>query len=123
MPRLNERVLTMLKESEGHLTAEDAFMLAKRKKINISYASIYRVLGNLANEGKVQRLLIPGHSDVFDKTTYEHSHMVCVKCGRVKDIDSSKIRNALLKSIDDEFDSFNLTINYVCKECRKKEDA
>lgn len=123
MPRLNERVLTMLKESEGHLTAEDAFMLAKRKKINISYASIYRVLGNLANEGKVQRLLIPGHSDVFDKTTYEHSHMVCVKCGRVKDIDSSKIRNALLKSIDDEFDSFNLTINYVCKECRKKGDA
>ena len=123
MTELNERVLTMLKESEGHLTAEEAFMLAKRKKINISYASIYRVLGNLANEGKIQRLSIPGHSDVFDKTIEEHSHMVCSICGKVKDIDSSKIKNALLKSINEDFDSFNLTINYVCKDCKKKGDA
>lgn len=123
MTELNENVLTMLKNSEGHLTAEEAFMLAKKKKINISYASIYRILGNLASEGKIQRLSIPGHSDVFDKTIFEHSHMVCKKCGKVKDLDSSKIKNALLKSVNEEFDSFNLTINYICKECRKKGDA
>ena len=123
MTELNEKVLTMLKESEGHLTAEEAFILSKRKKINVSYASIYRILGNLANEGKIQRLSIPGHSDVFDKTTKEHSHLVCSKCGKVKDIDSSKIKSALSKSINEKFSSFNLTINYICKDCRKKGDA
>lgn len=120
MAQLNEQILTMLNKSEGHLTAEEAFIMAKNKNLRVSFASIYRVLGKLSEEGKIQRLLVPGHPDVFDKTVKEHSHMVCSNCGKVKDIDSSKIKNALIKSINEDFNSFNLTINYVCKECRKK---
>ena len=120
MTELNEKVLTMLKESEGHLTAEEAFILAKRKKINVSYASIYRILGNLANDGKIQRLLIPGHPDVFDKTTYDHAHMVCENCGKVKDVDSKELKSVLSECIDEKFDSYNLTLNYICKDCKKK---
>lgn len=123
MTELKEKVLTMLQNSEGHLTAEEAFIMAKRKKIDISFASIYRILGDLANEGMINRLLIPGHSDVFDKTTSEHSHLVCKKCGKVKDIDSKKIKSALKNSIKEKFDTFNLTIDYICKDCRKKGDA
>lgn len=120
MAQLNEQILTMLNKSEGHLTAEEAFIMAKNKNMRVSFASIYRVLGKLSEEGKIKRLLIPGHPDVFDKTTYDHVHMVCEKCGKVKDVDSKKIKDVLSGCIDEKFDSYNLTLNYICKDCKKK---
>lgn len=120
MTNLNQNILNMIRNSEGHLTAEEAFLLAKKNKINISMASIYRILGKLADEGLIKRFSVPGKPDVFDKTLDEHEHLVCSKCGKVNDIYIKDLKNKLIKETGVEIDNFELTINYICDECRKK---
>lgn len=122
MTNLNQNILQMIRNSEGHLTAEEAFLLAKKKKIDVSMASIYRILGKLADEGLISRFSVAGKPDVFDKTLDEHEHLVCSKCGKVKDIHISDLKKKLVKEIGVEISDYELTINYVCEDCTKKEE-
>ena len=55
MTKLNQQILDMINSSNGHLTAEEAFLLAKKKKIEISLASTYRILNKLVKEGLINK--------------------------------------------------------------------
>ena len=111
----------MIRDSEGHLTAEQAFLLAKKKKINVSIASIYRILGKLADDGYIKRICVAGAPDIFDKTLSDHEHMICSRCGKVSDIHIADFKKMLEKKIGIEISEYDLSIKYVCKECRSKE--
>lgn len=121
MTSLNQNILNMIKESSGHLTAEEAFLLAKKKSINVSIASIYRILGKLADDGYIKRISVAGAPDIFDKTLSDHEHMICSKCGKITDIHISKFKNVLEKKIGQSIDDYELSIKYVCEECKNKE--
>ena len=121
MTSLNQNILNMIKESSGHLTVEEAFLLAKKKNINVSMASIYRILGKLADDGFIRRIAVAGAPDIFDKTLSDHEHMICSKCGKVTDIHISNFKKALEKKVGQSIDDYELSIKYVCEECRKKE--
>ena len=120
MTKLNQKILEMLNESSGHLTAEEAFLLAKEKKIDVSMASIYRILGKLADDGLIKRIIVPGHSDIFDKTVKRHEHLICIKCGRVNDAAVPDLLPLLKKETGiDSICSYNLSIAYICESCRQ----
>ena len=120
MTELNKKILTLLNESEGHLNAEEAFLLAKKQNIDVSLASVYRILGKLADDGLINRLSIPGRPDVFDKTISKHAHLVCKCCGKVKDVHIPSLDALLYKESKVEVDGYHLTIDYVCENCKKK---
>lgn len=119
MTNLNQNILTMIQKSEGHLTAEQAFLLAKKKKIDVSMASIYRILGRLADDGYIKRFTVAGKPDVFDKTLSDHEHLVCRKCGCVEDIHINDFKKILSKSVGFKVEDYDLNINYLCNRCRK----
>lgn len=121
MTNLNQSILEMVRNSEGHLTAEEAFLLAKKKKIDVSMASIYRILGKLADDGLIRRFSVAGGADVFDKTLDEHEHLICSKCGKVKDIHIKDLKKKLVKEVGVEISDYELSINYICDDCKKKE--
>ena len=121
MTKKNQAILQMIKESEGHLTAEQALVLAKEKNIDVSVASIYRILGKLADEGYIKRIKVAGGNDIFDKTLEEHEHLICTMCGKVKDIHIANLRKTLISQTGlDEISSYNLCIDYVCEDCKKR---
>lgn len=121
MTKLNQKILEMIRDSEGHLTAEQVFLLAKKKKINVSMASVYRILGKLVDEGYIKKFSVAGKSDVFDKTLQDHEHLICSKCGKVTDIHIPKLKNKLSKQTRIDIEAISLSINYVCDDCKKKE--
>lgn len=123
MTNLNQSILDMIRNSEGHLTAEEAFLLAKKKKIDVSMASIYRILGKLADDGLISRFSVAGKPDVFDKTLDEHEHLVCSKCGKVTDIHISDLKKKLVRETGVEINGYELSINYICDDCKKKEES
>ena len=121
MTKLNQAILDMIINSEGHLTAEEAFLLAKKKQVNVSMASIYRILSKLAEEGYIKKISIPGGADIFDKTLENHEHLVCKVCGKVKDIHIDNLNKLLTKETGlKEIDNYSLCIDYVCEDCKKK---
>ncbi len=118
-------ILNAFLEAEGHLSAEDLYIIANGKSPGIGYATVYRTLKLLCKVGIAREVY-------FDngKVRYEHKykhrhhdHLVCIRCGKVIEIFDSKIEEAqdrLAKKNGFIPIKHQLNIFGVCKECRKK---
>jgi len=119
MTKLNREILELVLNTEGHLTAEDVFFLAKKKNINVSLASVYRILNKLADEGKLRRVSNIKDKAIYDKYTKDHGHLVCNKCGKVTDIEFDSIQDYLCKTTKKKVSSYDLCMYYICDKCKK----
>ena len=52
----------------------------------ISRSTVYRVLGQMAEEGRILKLGISGCDTLYDGSTHPHSHVRCRICGAIADI-------------------------------------
>lgn len=120
MSKLETQILDLINGSMKHMTAEEILLLAKKKKINISVASTYRVLGNLVEKGLIKKISIKGQVDVYDKTMMQHEHLVCDKCGCISDITIKDFKKKLEKETGVSINDYELSIHYVCDKCKKK---
>ena len=69
-----------------HPTAGMVYEAVHRTHPTISRSTVFRVLGQMAEEGRVLRLSLTGSDDRFDGTTCRHGHVRCRLCGAVADI-------------------------------------
>lgn len=76
-----------LKRLANHPTAEEVFEAVHAQHPSISRATVFRMLGRLAEEGEVGRVRINNGADRFDHQTHAHYHVRCTRCGRVGDVD------------------------------------
>ena len=81
-----EIVRATLCAMKTHPTAPMLYEEIHREHPSISRSTVYRVLGQMAEEGTVLRLGIAGSENRYDGTTDDHSHIRCRICGRVDDL-------------------------------------
>lgn len=74
-----------------HPTAGEVLQAVRDVDPAVSRATVFRVLAEAAEDGKLQRLVLAGSSDCFDITTHKHAHMVCRMCSAVSDVDIADI--------------------------------
>ena len=122
MTELNQKILDVLKESDGHMTAEDMYLRCRELGIKVSMASVYRILGKLAADGYVRRISVPGQPDFFDKTLHEHEHLICSICGKITDIRIPELKSSLEELSHEHIESYELCIRYICPSCRAKQN-
>jgi len=90
-------VMDYLKSVKSHPTAETIFQEVRKKLPTISQATVYRVLKNFKDKGKV--LAINTKDNVhFDGDTSDHAHFICEVCGNVYDITSGCCECEILKN-------------------------
>ncbi len=73
-------------EMANHPTAAMVYQRVHETHPTISRSTVYRVLGQLAEEGRVLRLALDGSDSRFDGTTCRHGHVRCRLCGRIGDV-------------------------------------
>ncbi len=120
MTKLASRLLTLIQNSDRHMSAEEIFMLCKDKGVRISFASVYRNLTNLVESGDIRRVPVTGEPDRFDKTIRAHDHAFCTECGNVVDVDVGDMEKYLNDKLGDKIESYSLTIKFICPDCRAK---
>lgn len=110
-------ILTTVRKMFNHPTAEEVFTEVEKTCPGISRATVYRVLGNLTNEGEIKRVQIANAPDRFDFTTKEHAHCHCTFCGRVYDIDLNEFPKV---SNDSGFcvQSIEIVATGICSKCQ-----
>ncbi len=122
MSRQNDLILSIVQTSPGHPTADQVYETAKQIIPNISLGTVYRNLGILAEQKRIRKVSVPGQPDHYDRTLYEHGHMICSRCGYVEDIPVSILEG---KNLEDklgfEILAYELTIRYICPVCRSNE--
>ena len=71
----------------NHPSAGMVYEAVQEKSPGISKATVYRLLAEAAEEGKIQRLKLTNANDRYDITVGKHYHVVCRCCGAVADVD------------------------------------
>ena len=60
-------------------------------------------------------------ADRFDKTSNPHGHLYCDCCGSLQDLPVIGLVREIENAIGTEVRSYQLTIHYICPECREKQ--
>ena len=69
-----------------HPTAESLFAAAREQMPTISLRTVYQTLNDLESMGEIQQLDVGTGSSRFDPNTDAHHHLVCDRCGKVRDV-------------------------------------
>lgn len=120
MTKQRELILSILKQSDRHLTADEVFFLAKLKMPSIAMATVYNNLNAMNEIGVVARTHIDGSADCFEIITEPHDHLLCDSCGRISDIRLPTLPSVFETAIGTEIESYDLTVHYICPDCRRK---
>ncbi len=113
-----ERILEFINNSTCHPTADDIYFALRAQGEKVSLATVYNNLATLSNEGKIKKLSFDGKVDRFDKII-RHDHLVCSKCGSVKDVILADLTNDIKQKVGEDVTSYELKIDYICEHCKK----
>ena len=118
MTKQRQLVFDTIVNSPYHLTAEQIYTIAKEQMPSIAVGTVYRNLGILTDERYIRKIEIAGGPDRYDKNLSPHEHMICDICGNVSDVCDCSINDILCNITDNTMTSYELTIHYVCEDCR-----
>jgi Fe2+ or Zn2+ uptake regulation protein len=80
-----ECIFSVLEHNVGHPTAEAVYAEASRRMPTMSLKTVYQTLNDLAEMGEIQLLDLGTGSGRFDPNVDPHHHLVCTRCGKVRD--------------------------------------
>ena len=106
----------------NHPSAGMVYEAVQEKFPGISKATVYRLLAEAAEEGKIQRLKLTDANDRYDVTLGKHYHVVCRCCGAVADVEATN-RDAELTADAKGCEGFSIESCHVefvgvCERCQ-----
>lgn len=119
-PRM--KVLDIFRRRSGsHLCAEEIYRLLMEEGEEIGLATVYRVLAQLDEVGAISRQVFDGNKSVYEiNDGSHHDHIVCLKCGRVKEFDDDLIerrQQEIAMKNGYRLAQHNLTLYGYCPDC------
>ncbi len=115
-----EVIARIVKESCDHPTAEMVLEKARVELPALSLGTVYRVLKDMAKNGEIREVVCKDAPSRFDKTTVNHGHFTCVKCGKVKDVffNLDKIDKSIIDFGDDIVLESQIFFRGICSDCK-----
>lgn len=106
-----------------HLDATQIFTLLQNQKIDISLATVYRILINLTNHEIIQKHHFNNEQSTYEimKPNEHHDHLICVTCHKVVEFLDEKIetlQNDIAQANNFKIVSHSLNIYGICKNCQ-----
>jgi len=119
-----ESILT----SKKHLTAEELYTKVKKTDKSIGIATVYRTIKLLADCGLVRELRFKDETPSYEPVLgqYHHGHLVCLKCGEIKEVSDTKteeLQSKLAKENGYDLQSYRLDLFGICPKCKAKDGA
>ena len=111
-----EIIRSTLCAMKTHPTAPMLYEEIHRTHPSISRSTVYRVLGQMADEGTILRLGVAGSENRYDGTTADHSHIRCRICGRVDDLPAVEI-GTLSSDAGYHIEGCAVAYSGVCPDC------
>lgn len=109
-------ILEIIEELTCHPTAEEMYRILHDKGYKMSMATVYNNLNSLSDEGAVRKISIQNQPDRYDKLT-PHDHLICCKCGEIKDMFLKNRRPEIEKEIGHSIKSYDLQLFHICNKC------
>jgi Fe2+ or Zn2+ uptake regulation protein len=119
-------VLRVIRDSDGHLDADEIYRRAREKDQRISLSTVYRNLNVLKELGLIIELHLDQEHHHYElRDAAEHHHLICSDCGRVVEFDSrlvGKLRDQMSQQNDFLITRVHIDLVGLCSECRDEID-
>lgn len=116
-------VAEVLDGDHVHLTADEVHARAAHLLPEISRATVYNTLGELVSLGEVIEVVTDGRAKRYDPNAHHpHQHLVCSRCGTVRDVHPTGDPMAALPSGERfgfSVDTVEVTYRGVCPDCSR----
>lgn len=117
-------VFDVFSQMHNHPSAGMVYDAVKEKYPGISKATVYRLLSEAADEGKILRLKLSDSSDRYDVTLNKHCHIICKGCGAVADVevdfDDELFARSAVGCEGFAVEECNLEFMGLCHECNEQ---
>ena len=112
-----EIIVSALCSLKTHPTAPMLYEIVHRQHPTISRSTVYRVLGQMAEEGMILHLGLAGSDGRFDGNVHQHGHARCRLCGCVADIPAVAIAEPE-ETAGFVLEDYAVEYRGVCSNCR-----
>lgn len=120
-------VLRAMRQSDGHLDADQIYQVARREAPSLSLSTVYRTINVLKEAGLIEELRLGEEHYHYElRAEGDHHHLVCRSCGKVIEFDCP-FSDELLSCLGDEhgfeITDVRLSLMGTCAECRRSEES
>lgn len=119
--RQRDLVLTVIRSTKCHPTADWIFEQARKEMPNISLGTVYRNLKLLRDEGKLKELSFGRGVCRYDGDMRDHYHVRCVECAQVQDVPhvSPRISGGEVEELTGyKIHGLRLEFSGICPQCQ-----
>ena len=120
MTRQRRVIMEELCKVDSHPSADELYVLVRKRLPRISLGTVYRNLEVLAECGEIQKLELGCTTKRFDGKTDNHYHLRCIRCDRVVDAPSDldvTIKHDLNSATDFKIIGHRLEFIGICSAC------
>lgn len=123
--RKRDAILSCLRQSGAHPSAEALYRELKQTHSDISLATVYRNLALFREQGLIISLGTVGGIERFDGRLDPHVHFACTGCGAVVDLPEQLIPGSAAQeasqSLGCRVDDVRLMLTGLCSSCMGNE--
>lgn len=115
-------VLDALDEAQGHPSAEDVYLIVKRKNPKVALGTVYQALSVLEEIGVIGAKHWSESPTRYDLNLEPHLDIRCVRCGRVSEIpgvDVGDLDDRIRSSTPYEVTRTTVAVEGICEACQK----
>ncbi len=115
-----QAILEIVERSGDHPTAAQVYERVRQVLPGIGYATVYRNLSALAEDGHLQEIRV-GEVTQYDRRTDRHDHAVCHRCGKLVDVLVSlpqEVVQAAVETSGFQVTGYHTELTGLCVECR-----
>jgi Fe2+ or Zn2+ uptake regulation protein len=120
------RIFEILEGNSSHPTAESIYFELAKDMPTVSLKTVYLTLRELEEVGEIQSLDLGMGSSRFDPNVdEEHHHLVCIRCGEVRDIYLTLGQGLQRQVPQDQFAVTKAEVVFrgLCANCRASSEA
>ncbi len=115
-----QAILEVVERSHDHPTAAQVYERVQQVLPGVGYATVYRNLAALAEEGMIQEIRV-GEVTQYDRRSDRHDHAVCGRCGKLVDVMvplPSEVVQAVLEQSGFQVAGHHTEVFGLCADCR-----
>lgn len=91
MTKQRRVIIEEITANRNHPSAYEVYEMVRQRLPRVSLGTIYRNLEMLSESGSIRKLELSGAQRRYDGETGVHSHIRCVECGRVDDLETEPV--------------------------------
>lgn len=109
-------ILKIINNSKEHPNANEIYEEARLEMPHISLGTVYRILNNLLDKGKIRTIQSINNINRYDNINWKHDHFICIKCGAVQDIEKT-FENDIKTINNNKVLDCDITYKGICQKC------